>query len=130
MAFRTHLRILVVEDWPEVRDLVVRVMQDAGFEVDEAGTLQEAMSAISLSPPDLVITDYILPEKAERFVPWIKDHHPGVPVIVLSANPQEATEAMPDADVVLGKPIKLAELVQTVSRFVDLIEAQKMRIPN
>ena len=121
----------MVDDWPEVRELIVRVLTDAGFEVDEACNLHEAISKISVRTPDMIITDYFLPDQAEDFVPWIKDQFPEVPVIVLSAEPQEALESMPDADVVLGKPLSLAELTQTVLRFVDLIEAQRFRgVPN
>lgn len=84
------------------------------------------MSRIVLEPRDIVITDYITPEKEEDFVFWIKDRHPEIPVIVMSGLPEEAAQAMPDADVVLGKPISLAKILQTVLRFVTLIEVRRL----
>lgn len=84
------------------------------------------MSRIVLEPPDIVITDYLMPEKTEDFVPWIKYRHPEIPVIVMSGLPEEAVQAMPDADVVLGKPISLGKILQTVLRFVTLIEVRRL----
>ena len=122
----------MVDDWPEVRELVVRVFSDAGFEVSEACNVQEARLRIAAAPPDIVVTDYFLPDQSEEFVPWIKRQRPQTPVIVFSASPDQAAESIPDADIVLGKPISLAELVRAVLRFVDLIEAGRLcgGIPN
>jgi CheY-like chemotaxis protein len=125
MTLIAPLKILVVEDWPEVRELVVGVFTDAGFNVSEACNWQEARSMFEVEPPHIVITDYFLPDKAEDFVQWVKQRYPRIAIIVLSADPQEATLSMPDADVVLGKPISLAKLVQTVLHFVDLVKAER-----
>jgi CheY-like chemotaxis protein len=125
MALIAPLKILVVEDWPEVRELVVRVFTDAGFNVSEACNWQEARAMFEVEPPHILITDYFLPDNAEDFVQWVKQRYPRIPVIVLSADPQEATLSVPDADVMLGKPISLSELVQTVLHFVDLVEPER-----
>ena len=126
MTLRVRHRILVVDDWPEVREVVAKLFADAGFEVSEACDLQEARFVIATAPPDILITDYFLPDQSAEFVPWLKRRYPKMPVIVLSASPAEAEQSMPDADVILSKPISLATLVQAVLRFVDVIEAEQL----
>jgi CheY-like chemotaxis protein len=132
MTLRMQHRILVVDDWPEVRELVARLFTGAGFEVSEASNLEEARVMIAAAPPEIVITDYFLPDQSDEFLHWLKRRYPKIPVIVLSASPHEAEQSMPEADVILGKPISLAVLVQMVLRFVDLVEAERLcgGIPN
>lgn len=55
--------ILLLEDDAQLRTAFVRFLQDRGpFEVSAAGSLKEAVSALSARPPQLVITDLELPD--------------------------------------------------------------------
>ena len=50
-------RLLVVDDEPQiVRGLKV-ILRDAGYEVETAGTKEEALAALSVRPPDAVVLD-------------------------------------------------------------------------
>ena len=50
-------RILVVEDEPLVRDLIVLNLQHAGYEVAAVGTCEEGLRAVVNEPPALAIFD-------------------------------------------------------------------------
>ncbi|MBI2301647.1 MAG: PAS domain S-box protein [Armatimonadetes bacterium] len=54
-------RILVVDDEPTVRDVLAQSLQTLGCEVAAAGTVAEARALCRAAPPDLVVTDYVLP---------------------------------------------------------------------
>jgi CheY-like chemotaxis protein len=56
------LTVLVVDDDPELRRLMVRVLQSKGLEVQEAGRGLEALTRIKSAPPDLILLDAMLPE--------------------------------------------------------------------
>lgn len=54
--------ILVVEDTPVVRDLLVRVLRSEGFETAAAAGVSEALEQCAGAPPDLVLLDVSLPD--------------------------------------------------------------------
>jgi DNA-binding NarL/FixJ family response regulator len=56
------VRVLVVDDHADVRFLVRVVLSDAGLEVvGEAGTAAEAVEALELADPDVVVLDALMP---------------------------------------------------------------------
>jgi CheY-like chemotaxis protein len=54
-------RILVVDDEPDQRYLLRRIFERAGHEVIDAGNGLAALEAVRDSPPDLVVTDMMMP---------------------------------------------------------------------
>lgn len=55
-------KVLVVEDDPDVCEMVCRVLQETGYEVDAAATSQAAMRKVRAGDYDLLILDLILPD--------------------------------------------------------------------
>ena len=58
-----HARILVVEDRPEVLDVLQRVLADTGYEVHTATDGDAALAAALDLTPDLVVLDVGLPKQ-------------------------------------------------------------------
>jgi len=54
--------ILIIEDHAAVRTLLVRVLEDAGYQVWEAANGREGLERFRTHPVDLVITDLEMPE--------------------------------------------------------------------
>jgi CheY-like chemotaxis protein len=61
-APKAAVRVLVVDDDPELRRLVCRVLLGKGMQVEEASRGLEALNHIKSSPPDLILLDAMLPE--------------------------------------------------------------------
>jgi two-component system chemotaxis response regulator CheY len=60
-----RMKILVVDDSKAMRKIVARTLKQAGFEqhtVEEAENGSQAYGAITAAPPDLVISDWNMPE--------------------------------------------------------------------
>jgi PAS domain S-box-containing protein len=57
------LRVLVVDDEPDARDLVSIVLRGAGAEVVTAATAAEALTMIDRQPPDVLISDIGMPDQ-------------------------------------------------------------------
>ena len=55
-------RVLVVEDEPDIRDLLAFHLERGGYQVTRAATGPEALRQLRAAPPDLVILDLMLPE--------------------------------------------------------------------
>ena len=54
-------KILVVEDEPAVRDMIVFVLTQTGFQVQQAVDAAEARKNVAANPPDIILMDWMLP---------------------------------------------------------------------
>lgn len=127
--------ILVVEDNPDLGQFLRDVLMDeynVRLERDGASALAAALA----EPPDLIITDLMLPGcDGEAFVRSLRRHpdFPGVPVIVLSARADDELREKLLQELVqdyLTKPFSPQELrarvrnLVTVKRTVDLLQKE------
>lgn len=78
--------MLLVEDEPEMAELTLRQIRAAGYVVDHASTIEEAMAAIAAARHALLVVDRRLPDgDGVTLMPYLRDRRPGTPVILLSA---------------------------------------------
>jgi len=54
-------KILIVDDEPAIRQMLVFALSEEGYEYAEAGTADQAQEAIKQSPPDLILLDWMMP---------------------------------------------------------------------
>ncbi|GHB03010.1 DNA-binding response regulator [Streptomyces tendae] len=79
-------RVLVVDDDPGIRRLLISALGFAGFEVDVAGDLTEALRQVDRQPPDVIVLDVMLPG-ADGFeiLQLLRGRAVAVPVLFLTA---------------------------------------------
>jgi DNA-binding response OmpR family regulator len=113
--------VLVVDDDPDVCDLVTYKLEQSGFEVRRASDGDEAMREVAKRVPDLVLLDIMMPgisglEVLER---WRSDHATAsIPVVLLTAKAQENDVERGfelGADDYVVKPFSPRELVRRVT---------------
>jgi two-component system, NtrC family, response regulator GlrR len=81
-----HPRILVVEDDPEMLDLLMDELSDEGYQVTRAVNGSDALYKVSREEYDAVITDLKMPEVGGmEMLPDLKKACPNTPVIVITA---------------------------------------------
>ena len=114
--------VLVVDDEPIVRDVVVRYLRRDGYTTLEAGDGDAARRLIESSDPQLVVLDVMLPgTDGLELCRWIRSHS-DLPVILLTARGDEADRIVGlelGADDYVTKPFsprELAARVRTVLR--------------
>ena len=79
------IRILVVEDDPDINQLLCTIMRDAGYQCQPAFSGSEAMLWAERERFDLVLLDLMLPGlTGEEFIAKVRQHGT-MPIIVLSA---------------------------------------------
>ena len=78
-------KILVVEDEPDIRELLVNYLKNEGYEVASAEDGVTALALFSKSPFDLVILDILIPKIDGYGVCEVIKKQSDVPVIFLSA---------------------------------------------
>jgi two-component system, OmpR family, response regulator len=128
-------RVLVVDDEPNIVDVVSMALRYQGFTVESAGTGRDALSAVASFRPHLMVLDVMLPDMegfdvAQRLGAQRAD----VPIIYLTA--RDATEdkvrgLTTGGDDYVTKPFSLEELiarVRTILRRTGRAEAESSRL--
>jgi CheY-like chemotaxis protein len=115
-------RILLVEDEPAVRELLRHALTRCGYHVETGCTGDEGMALCeSLEPPDLLITDLILPGAtgpaiAER----LRQRAPGVKVLLMSGYAEHPLldAAHAAGELCLVKPFEISMFSETVQQLL------------
>jgi DNA-binding NtrC family response regulator len=115
-------RVLIVEDEEKLRRVVQLQLQSAGFDVDQAGSAEDALR--SADRADLVITDLKLPGMdGLQLISSLRSQNSRTPVIVITAfgSVETAVEAMKSgaADFVT-KPFSLDHLLTVVQKALEV----------
>jgi PAS domain S-box-containing protein len=130
------LRLLLIEDEPDTREFLERLLKTHGAQVVTAASATEALDALSSARPDIVLSDIGLPDLngydlLERIRERDADAGGGViPAIALTAyarseDRMRALRAGYHAH--LAKPIDPTELITMIGSFADLVEARRNR---
>lgn len=78
-------RILIIEDEPQVREMIRQTLERAGHEVAEAGDGEEGLRIFAEKPADLVVTDILMPKKGGLVtILELRQHHPALKIIAMS----------------------------------------------
>ena len=115
--------ILVVDDDPDIRELMTELLSTEGYDVRSAGTGADALHAVSDSRPDLVLMDVQLPdEDGLAVLKRVKDKHPELEVIVVTAfgGSSTAIKAIQQgAYDYVTKPFEIDDLIATLNRVFE-----------
>jgi CheY-like chemotaxis protein len=109
--------VLVVDDEPDIRYLLRITLEEAGYGVLEAAHGEDALEQVRRSPPQLVLTDRMMPrmnggELIERL--RADESTKAIPIVIVSGT--RAGQA--GADAVVGKPFDPGELIGLVDRLI------------
>jgi two-component system, cell cycle sensor histidine kinase and response regulator CckA len=79
-------RVLIVEDQPEVAQLVQRLIEPAGYSITVATDALAAVTQVAAGAhPDLLITDVVMPAMTgPELAAALRTHHPDLPVLYMS----------------------------------------------
>ena len=117
-------RALVVDDEPDIRDLLSITLGRMDIDVDTAGDYATAVRKLGSENYDLVLTDMRLPDRdGLEIVEWIQANRPGVPVAVVTAhgNVEAAVRALKlGAFDFISKPLDLGALRKLIAATLRL----------
>jgi two-component system phosphate regulon response regulator PhoB len=110
------INLLLIEDEEAIRDMLRFALAANEFNLTDADTIAAGMKALNLQIPDLIILDWMLPDKSGLdFIQWIKqqDLFSHIPIIMLTAKAEEENKIkglMTGADDYVTKPFSPEEL--------------------
>ena len=112
------MRILLIEDEPEMAQLIASLIVEAGYEIDRAGSGGEALEAIKRYSYDLMLLDRRLPDgDGLALLPEFRATRPGIRLMMISALDglnEKVSGLNAGADDYLSKPFKGEELIARI----------------
>jgi signal transduction histidine kinase/ActR/RegA family two-component response regulator len=126
------IKVLVVEDQHDARELIKRVLEESAAEVVTAGTAEEALAAVEKERPDVLVSDIGMPDvDGYELLTRVRALGPArggrLPAIALTAfaRSEDRTRALHAGFLVhVSKPVEPSELVATVASVVGRTGAQ------
>src|SRR5579884_1762304 len=115
------MRVLVIEDEPELLGLVARALREEGYAVDEAADGAEGLFKATGSDYDAIVLDLLLPKRDGWSVLAALRKSRATPVLILTARDAVADRVRGldvGADDYLVKPFELAELLARLRALV------------
>lgn len=110
-------RVLVVEDEPHIRDVIVRKLEGEGYEVQGTGLGAEALKLLESAAPSLVLLDIGLPDIDGVSVCQEARRLTAAPILMLTGEPSPAVAVRAldvGANDYVRKPVDLGELAARV----------------
>jgi len=122
IMLRSRPRVLVVDDENSVALLCRYVLEDAGYQVDTATTVQEACAWIRSEQYAAFLIDLVMPKEGGlEVIRTARAHAPRTPVVVMTAEPRHLVPIRVDVTHYLHKPFEgLCALEETVRKAIRL----------
>jgi two-component system nitrogen regulation response regulator GlnG len=109
--------VLVVDDDASIRFLCRVNLELDGWTVHEAATIPQAREAIGDRDVGIVLLDvHVGSGNGIEFLGELREHHPGLPVVMLTGSVDSPSLDGAKPDAVISKPFTLDQLTGTVSR--------------
>lgn len=122
------IRILAVDDDPDMRELIAEILKQAGAEILTVASAAEVIPALTAFQPDVLVSDIGMPEqdgytliRAIRGIPQYQGRQ--LPAIALTAYARQEDEqrALQEGfQEHLSKPIEPVQLIQSIVRCIKL----------
>lgn len=115
-------RILIVDDEPPIRNLLVSLLSSNGYHCETAGHGKEALDRLARTPFDAVITDVVMPEMdGILLTQTIAHQYPHLPVMVMTGFSDEysAQKALfAGAREFIKKPFSISEFLLRLDKMM------------
>jgi CheY-like chemotaxis protein len=114
------LRVLVVEDEAQVRDIEAEYLRNGGHVVETAANGKEGLQKFRAGGFDLVVADRAMPEmNGDKMTAAIKESVPRMPVVMVTGfadMPLDQGRAGSQPDLIVRKPITQEALCQAIAQ--------------
>lgn len=122
------MRILMVDDNVLSTEALGLILKNAGYEVVQATTGDEALAKIRIALPDVVLTDLLMPGMdGVGLVQRIWTSHPGLPVLLITAidgpELEQARQALAGGPLkIIPKPIHPDDLLREIESVANALK--------
>lgn len=107
--------VLIIDDDPDVREVLVEIVKAYGFEAIESETAREGVALLTRQSVDLILLDLSMPEiSGDQFLYFIRKKGSETPVMVVSGQvTPEMTQKLKEGGVrvIVRKPFEVATII-------------------
>lgn len=122
-------KILVIDDEPEVIDMLKEFLSSRGYDISAALDGDEGLKKSDEEKPDVILCDIKMPRKdGFEFLKEFRASRSWIPIIILSALTEPANILKGysfEADYYITKPINLEETLKAIQIMLSLIPLRK-----
>lgn len=118
---RSMKRVMLLDDDEELRISVRRLLEKSGYEVTDFGSAEKALVHCRVCPPDLMLTDMVMPETpGYEVIVRLRRDHPDTKIVAMSGGarlgPKEYLDLarLVGADLAIAKPFRGRALVKAI----------------
>ncbi len=112
-------RILLVEDEDDLRAMIKGVLESEGYEVEEASSGTGALQSYAITPPDLIVTDLVMPgTEGIEMIMKLRKNHPNLKIIAMSGGEYLDLAAKLGAALTLRKPFSKETILNAVKEIL------------
>ena len=113
---RAGQRALLVEDNDEVADVAAGYLAQLGYRVERAAHADSALRKLRDDSFDLVLSDIVMPGGLNGLdlAHAVRDHHPELPLVLVSGYSDKANLALHAGFILLTKPYTTAALAEAI----------------
>ena len=122
MAAGDRGTVLIAEDEPQVRALIVSVLQARGYRVLTAASGKDALTVARghEGPIHLLVSDVVMPGMSgPELAAAIRRERPALPVLLMSGYADRDGRGVPPDVPLLNKPFSVAEFTQSIRSLLD-----------
>ena len=125
MSSTKNTRLLLVDDDESLREMLVLLLEDGGFEVQAAANVNEALKLIATETFDGVVTDLHMPYAGDGLTVTsaMRNSNPKAVTMIFSAYPEmkrATTAILHQADEILVKPVGVVNLVARIRERLEI----------
>ncbi len=110
--------ILLIEDEPDIREVISAILEEAGFRIEVANNYADGVALLNALRPAVLIANSVLPD-GDGHELAAAARRLGVATLLVSGHPQLIVEAEARGIPFLAKPFGLAELQRMVRTLVE-----------
>ena len=118
-------RILLIDDTPEIAELLAFALRDLGYEVFAAGYIDTVNELVLEQRADALVLDCSAFDMSESLFDALRDHpdHAELPVVIISDTPEEADASLRSRNarrvLLVPKPFTGAQVAKRSSRCLN-----------
>jgi CheY-like chemotaxis protein len=121
---RSPFSVLIVDDDPDLRETLRKMVSSVGYDVDCVGDAHAAIASLAQHQPDIIITDIYMPAgDGFELLNWLRNQRIAIPVIAMSGSASSSGEYDQlsvaqhlGAAAVIDKPFRQSKLVEAIDR--------------
>jgi DNA-binding response OmpR family regulator len=118
-------RILLIDDTPEIAELLTFALQDLGYEVFAAGYTVTVNELVLEQRADALVLDCSSFDMSESLFDAVRHHpeHLELPVVIISDTPEEATTALRSRNarrvLLISKPFTGSQVAKALDQLLE-----------